>query len=224
MRNLFKKIVFFFAFFCTIGIQYSNAQTIELLAGNTLNGAMNGAILGSSTMALQNSTDFAPARVGLGFGTLYGIGVGVYDVAQTPADEQFYITGTFNDGTNSSIIVLLDTFYGAAAGAIVASSVTLITNEPIVEGLQYGSAAGAWLGFGFGLIDAFSLSSNDESQMSQQSSSHQSSGIMTVKSKDSDIKAGFINPSYQAFKTLDRQSLHQKSKFNLEVLNLSIRI
>ncbi|MEX0857288.1 MAG: hypothetical protein WD016_04035, partial [Balneolaceae bacterium] len=56
--------------------QKAHSQTIELLAGNTLNGAMNGTLLGGATMAVTNNTDFAPLRVGVGLGTLYGIGMG----------------------------------------------------------------------------------------------------------------------------------------------------
>ena len=67
------------------------------------------------------------------------------------------VSGTFNDGNNSTIIVLLDTFYGAAAGAVVATSVMLVANEPLVQGLQYGAGAGAIAGFGFGLFDTFVL-------------------------------------------------------------------
>lgn len=210
----------------TIGVQESKAQTIELLAGNTLNGAMNGAILGGSTMALQNSTDFAPARVGVGLGTLYGIGVGIHDVVQTPADQKFYISGTFNDGTNTSIIVLLDTFYGAAAGAIVGSSITLVANDPIVDGLQYGSAAGVWIGFGFGLIDAFALSTaNEEFQAGYQQTPHQQTGgLMTLSSKSNAVRAGFINPAYQSYKVLDSNRFDQNPKLNLQLVNLSVRL
>ena len=67
------------------------------------------------------------------------------------------VSGIFNDGRNSTIIVLLDTFYGAAAGAVVATSVMLVANEPLVQGLQYGAGAGAIAGFGFGLFDTFVL-------------------------------------------------------------------
>src|SRR5690625_1477457 len=151
-----------FAFFGIIvflsGITHtSRAQTIELLAGNTLNGAMNGVLLGGATMALKNSNDFDPVRIGVGLGTIYGMGVGVYDISTTSIGEQFYISGTFNDGTNSTILILLDTFYGAVAGAALSASVAIIGNNPVLEGLQYGSGVGAWVGFGFGLIDSFTL-------------------------------------------------------------------
>jgi len=135
----------------------SKAQTFEILGGNMLNGAVTGTILGAATMGLQNSNDFTPLRIGVGVGTIIGTGIAIYDVSSLPQGEQLFISGVFNDGMNSSIIILLDTFYGAAGGAILASAGTLIANRPVVEGLQYGSSIGAWVGFGFGLIDAFSF-------------------------------------------------------------------
>ncbi|MEX0994928.1 MAG: hypothetical protein WD599_05325, partial [Balneolaceae bacterium] len=60
----------------------------------------------------------------------------------------------FNDGRNSSIIILLDTFYGAVGGAFIGTASMLIADDPLLEGLQYGASAGAWAGFAFGLADA----------------------------------------------------------------------
>lgn len=135
----------------------SKAQTIEILGGNILNGAVTGSILGSATMGLQNSNDFTPIRIGVGVGTIAGAGLAIYDIASLPRGEQFFISGIFNDGRNTSIIILLDTFYGAAGGAIIGLAGMIIAKRPIVNGLQYGSSAGAWVGFGFGLIDAFAI-------------------------------------------------------------------
>lgn len=153
--------IFTALFFCIVltfsGTQSSYAQTIELLAGNTLNGAVNGTMLGGATMALTGETDFRPLQVGLGLGTLYGLGMGAYDVT-TGGGNRVLVSGLFNDGDNTSIIVLLDTFYGAAAGTIIATSVMLVADEPIIEGLKYGSSVGAWVGFGVGLIDVFMFS------------------------------------------------------------------
>jgi hypothetical protein len=59
------------------------AQTINTLGENTLNGALTGTLLGGATMALTNDTDFYPLQVGLGLGTLYGLGVGAYDLLKT---------------------------------------------------------------------------------------------------------------------------------------------
>ena len=134
----------------------ATAQTINTLGENTLNGALTGTLLGGASMALTDDTDFYPLQIGLGLGTLYGLGVGAYDLLQTGGNPGI-VSGIFNDGNNSTIIVLLDTFYGAAAGAVVATSVMLVANEPLVQGLQYGAGAGAIAGFGFGLFDTFVL-------------------------------------------------------------------
>lgn len=133
----------------------TKAQTIDLVGGNVLNGAVTGTVLGVGVMGFQNSNNFAPLRVGLGAGILGGAGIALHDVTTTPEGQQFFISGTFNDGNNSSIIILLDTMYGVGTGAVLGTAVMLIQNKPLVEGLQYGGASGAWAGFGFGLLDAF---------------------------------------------------------------------
>ena len=88
----------------------ATAQTINTLGENTLNGALTGTLLGGASMALTNDTDFYPLQIGLGLGTLYGLGVGAYDLLQTGGNP-IVISGIFNNGRNSTIIVLLDTFY-----------------------------------------------------------------------------------------------------------------
>ncbi|MEX0593474.1 MAG: hypothetical protein WD115_01765 [Balneolaceae bacterium] len=135
----------------------AHAQTQEILGGNLLNGAINGSLLGAAAMGLQNSDDFAPLRIGLGSGILYGVGMAAWDTTQRPENGDLVIPGTFNQGRNSSIIVLLDTIYGAAGGALIGMAGMLIADQPISEGLQYGSSSGAWAGFAFGLVDRFIL-------------------------------------------------------------------
>jgi len=208
--------------FVFITASRASAQTIKLLGGNTLNGAVTGVALGGSVMGLQNDDDFAPLRVGLGAGTLFGIGVGFYDISQVAKGEQFYISGTFNDGTNSSIIVLLDTFYGAAAGAIIASSITLISNKPVVDALQYGSSAGAWVGFGFGLIDAFALSSGPGDFTADGNSLQEADGVLHLAGKNKKVNVGLINPSLISYKDLQPQVLEKRTTFNLQLVNLNI--
>lgn len=145
----------------------SKAQTTELLGGNVLNGAITGTMLGAATMGLQNSNDFAPLRIGLGSGIIGGAAIAAYDIITLPAGQQFFISGTFNDGNNSSVIILLDTIYGAAGGAVLGTAVILIGNNPLVEGLQYGTSIGAWAGFGFGLIDSFVKAERNEDLVGQ---------------------------------------------------------
>jgi hypothetical protein len=133
------------------------AQNQEIVGGNLLNGAITGSLLGGATMGLTNSDDFTPLRVGLGAGILGGAGLVAYDMATRPSGGELYISGFFNNGRNSSVIILLDTVYGAAGGALIGLASMLIADKPVAEGLQYGASAGAWTGFTFGLIDAFVL-------------------------------------------------------------------
>lgn len=203
----------------------SKAQTIELLAGNTLNGAMNGVLLGGATMALQNSDDFDPVRIGLGAGTLYGIGVGIHDITQTGKGQQFYISGTFNDGTNTSILVLLDTIYGAAGGAIIASSVALILQDPLADALQYGSGTGAWVGFGFGLIDAFMFAEGpDYSQSAASLQQKEVGGLLTYSNESRSIEVGMISPKIVTQKELSGSSLQQTYNPSLNIVQLNINL
>lgn len=155
MKRLISAL--FFAIFTLIhSAGYGQqSQSVTLLGGNVLNGTLTGTMLGAATMGLNNSGDLTPLRIGVGSGILGGFAVALYDVVTLPSGQEFYISGVFNDGRNSSIIILLDTFYGAAGGAILGSAITLIGNTPIVEGLQYGSGIGTWAGFGFGLLDSF---------------------------------------------------------------------
>ncbi|PKD43905.1 hypothetical protein [Rhodohalobacter barkolensis] len=181
----------------------SSAQTGQLLGGNVLNGALTGTALGAATMGLQNSSDFAPLRIGLGAGILAGAGVAVYDIVTLPQGQEFFISGMFNDGNNSSVIVLLDTFYGAAGGAILGSAVMLISNSPIVDGLQYGSGVGAWVGFGVGLFDSFIYA--------ERNSDFVSSNLMNrdslIEYNSDQISVGLIAPDIIAQKSLSTQEL-----------------
>lgn len=156
-KSILPALVFALLFVTLLNHNSAKAQTIDLLGGNVLNGALTGTFLGVGVMGLQNSDDFAPLRVGLGAGILGGTGIALYDVTTLPQGQQFFISGVFNDGNNSSIIILLDTMYGAGAGAVMGTAVMLIQNKPLIDGLQYGGSAGVWAGFGLGLIDAFLL-------------------------------------------------------------------
>lgn len=198
---------------------------MELLAGNTLNGAMNGVLLGGATMALQNSDDFGPVRVGLGAGTLYGMGMGVNNISQTSKGQQFYISGTFNDGTNTSILVLLDTIYGAAGGAIIASSISLIFQKPLAQALQYGTGTGAWVGFGFGIMDAFVFSEGpDFSQQNLAQSYNNVSGLLTYSNASQSVKVGMLSPEMIVQKELSSNSFGTSYNFSLNLLELKVNL
>ncbi|SMO91529.1 hypothetical protein [Fodinibius sediminis] len=200
----------------------TQAQSIKLLGYNTLNGALNGVLLGGATMALQDSDEFGPIRVGLGAGTLYGIGVGVHDMSITDKGKQFYISGTFNDATNSSVIPLLDTFYGAAGGALIASSVSLIIKEPLVEALQYGSGIGAWAGFGFGLVDAFFLAEGPDFARASAAAPSSAEGFITYRNSNESIEIGMIQPDVFRQTRLSSRTLTTSLKPSLTVMNLSV--
>lgn len=202
------------------GTKSSEAQTIELLAGNTLNGALNGTLLGGATMGLQNSSDFRPLQVGLGLGTLYGLGMGAYDIVSGEG-QQVLVSGLFNDGDNTSIIVLLDTFYGAAAGAVIGTSIMLIADEPIVEGLQYGASTGAWMGFGVGLIDVFAFSErNTRATLAIYTpSSTKADGLVGIQLDDK-TSIGLVSPSIIQTLKMGKTSFTQELSPTVEVVNL----
>lgn len=199
----------------------AEAQTIEILAGNTLNGAVNGTLLGGAVMGLTDDSDFAPLRVGLGLGTLYGIGVGAYDVTSSGGSD-LLVSGMFNDGNNTSIIVLLDTFYGAAAGAVVVTSIMLVANEPLVDGLQYGSSIGAWAGFTFGLFDAFLLSERiTPASVSINTVSNTASGLMAINF-DEKKSIGFLSPSLTPAYQMTGKNINREIKPTLSLVNLKV--
>ena len=164
----------------------TKAQSLELVGGNILNGAITGSVLGVATMGLTNSSDFAPLRVGLGVGILGGTGLALYDISTLPQGQTFFISGVFNDGQNSSIIILLDTLYGATAGVAVGSAFALISNNSIMDGIQYGASAGAWFGFGFGIIDAFFIAERNRDFVSNLLSDRDS--VLDIQGENSTLK------------------------------------
>lgn len=223
MKSSFKTTLL--TLIITIAFTVSaNSQSIKLLGGDLANGAINGLALGGATMALQNSPDRAPLRVGLGSGILYGLGIGIYDNSIVAKGEQFYISGTFNDGNNSTIIVLLDTFYGAVGGAAIGSAISLIGNNPILDGLQYGGGAGAWLGFGFGLIDSFVLAEGpDDLRASATIPARRSAeGMIQYTSASENLSLGFINPTVISQKEVTSENIRTNYNFGMEVVNLKV--
>ena len=222
MKKYLPFLLLLFGFFTAGPTQQAKAQSIKLVGQNTLNGAINGVLLGGATMALKDSDNFDPIRIGLGAGTLYGIGVGVHDVSIINKGQQFYLSGTFNDATNSSIIPLLDTLYGAAGGALIASSVSLIIQEPFVEAVQYGSGIGAWVGFGFGLVDAFILAEGPDFSQASAATPSNVEGFLTYTNSAKSVEIGFINPDMIHQKELTSHSFNNKWEPSLTVMNLSI--
>ncbi len=202
MKRLSLLTIFLFLITVTVS-EKTTAQTGSLLGGNVLNGALTGTALGAATMGLQNSNDFAPLRIGLGAGILAGAGIAAYDIITLPQGQEFFISGMFNDGNNSSVIILLDTFYGAAGGAILGSAVMLIGNKPIVGGLQYGSSIGAWAGFGLGLFDSFFYAERNSDFIS---SNLLNRGSLIEIDREK-FSVGLISPDVIAKKSLDSDRL-----------------
>jgi len=220
----FITLLFLLIIFIISSFQRTEAQSIKLIGQNTLNGAINGVLLGGATMALQDNDEFGPIRVGLGTGTLYGIGVGIHDASLVDKGQQFYLSGTFNDATNTSIIPLLDTLYGAAGGALIASSVSLIIKEPLVDAMQYGAGAGAWIGFGFGLVDAFFLAEGPNFARASTAAPSNAEGFITYQNKSKSVEIGMISPTVIKQITLSEHALSTSWKPTLNVMNLSVNL
>ena len=162
--------------------------------------------------------DFYPLQIGLGLGTLYGIGMGGYDITKGGGKE-ILVSGLFNDGNNSSIIVLLDTFYGAAAGSIIVTSIMLVANKPLIDGLQYGSGIGAWIGFGFGVFDTIILAKTTTSPLATiQAPDNNANGFIGLNLENG-ASFGFINPSIVQTIELNSTSFDRSFSPGVEILN-----
>ncbi len=195
-----------------------HAQGAELIGGNLLNGAILGASLGIATMGLQNDSNLRTFQIGLGAGILAGTGLAIYDTATLPQGQQFFISGVFNDGRNSSIIILMDTMYGAALGAAVGSAFALIGNNSFVKGVQYGASAGAWAGFGFGLVDTFAIAERNRDFLSELINRDS-----LFKIANDDLSIRFLEPDLIAYRNLsgERLSVEVEPAINLISLRKS---
>lgn len=162
----------------------SNAQVMRDIMINTGAGTVTGATLGGATIALNNSAEWEPIRIGVGAGTLFGLGIGIYDAFSIPGDDDYYFEGVFASGRYRGTVILLDTFYGAATGALVGTAISLIGGNPVLDGLRIGSGTGAYIGFGFGLFDAFIIGEpvpfDDFYHEYTNKSSHASPGLVSL--------------------------------------------
>ena len=138
----------------------AQSQKLQTIFGNTAYGAVNGAALGAATMALRNSSKASPVTFGIGAGILAGAGVGAYDLAYNANNAS--VTGVFNTVPLTGTIILLDTAYGAGAGALIGMAFSLMGASDFVDGLRVGAGIGAWGGFAFGLVDAFYFSPQNQ--------------------------------------------------------------
>lgn len=215
-----RKLIFSFLIVLTIHLfsfNQSKAQSLELVGGNILNGAITGSVLGVATMGLNNSGDFSALRIGLGVGILGGTGMALYDISTLPQGQTFFISGVFNDGNNSSIIILLDTLYGAAAGVAVGSAFALISNNSIMDGLQYGASAGAWVGFGFGIFDAFVVAERNSDFVSEKLFNRDS--LIAMQGENSTLK--MLQPNLVGVTDLSGTSLQYKIEPTVNLFSFS---
>ena len=152
---------FFSLWLIFTGLRSGKAQPAKTIAFSTLEGAVTGVVLGAGTMALKNSGNVDPLRIGTGAGTLFGAGSGIYDVVRMDRGQRT-VYGLFSTGSTSMEIILRDTFYGGVAGTALGAAIVMISGEKFTEGLRNGVGAGVWTGFGFGLIDAYFVGKNNQ--------------------------------------------------------------
>ena len=222
------------ALILTVGLIYKGsvqAQSVQILGNNALNGAINGVVLGGATMLLadkkvnapfnKNLEDLYAIQVGLGIGTLYGVGMGAYDVV-TSSGRDLLVSGFFNDANNSSAIILMDTFYGAAAGGLIAFSVSLVSSDPIFDAMQDGVGIGAFVGFGFGVIDSFMIASRSTEPIAFNSSQNNSANGFASINFDQNVSIGLIYPSLLSTFSFNNGVLANEVNFNMEMVNLKL--
>ena len=207
------------------------AQTVQILANNTLNGVINGVALGGASMLIadkkvnapftKNLDDLYALQVGFGLVTLYGVGMGAYDVVSGSGND-ILLSGFFNDATNSSAIVLMDTFYGAAAGTLISLSITLLSENPQAKDIKTGAGVGAWVGFGFGLFDTFVLAKRSAAPSYVFNSKPQSaSGIMAL-SVNENTSLGFINPKMITTTVLNADTFGVNQNVAVDLVNFRL--
>jgi hypothetical protein len=174
----------------------AEGQVLRVAAGNTLIGTANGALLGLSYMGLANDANLAPVRFGIGAGTLYGMGVGFSDAIQYDRMGFYSVEGMFNTAEYTTQIVLFDSFYGGVTGAVLGMALGLMANAHVGEYMRYGASTGVFLGFGFGLFDAFYFGREQHLNFNETGANlnYQTvQGLLIVNGMPSDIRVGLIS-------------------------------
>jgi hypothetical protein len=158
------------------------AQAMKVTAANTGLGALNGALLGLGAMGLSGNTeDLTPLRVGVGFGTLYGLGMGIYDVtSHTINGVTSTKYGMLHSSEYSAMIPMFDTVYGGATGAVVGMAVSLINGTSIRKGFVNGGSVGLFGGFLFGITDVLYFSQTRTNSLFEPGSSGSNDGFVTM--------------------------------------------
>ena len=235
MNSIFKSVTIVLAAFFIILIHQgqAEAQNLRIVSVNTFTGALTGTALGGATIALQNKSDidYYPLRFGVGMGTIFGLGTGFYDLTYSSGSSGFYVNGLISSANTSGTIILMDTFYGAATGAVVGAAVSLMTNDRIIKGIQFGTGAGAWAGFTFGIADAFFIGTPggyddfyDDYAFNQHSQSSDT-GIINVTFDKDNYHIGFLSPILFNTPSLDPHSgLKSKTNIGLELTRINISL
>ncbi len=158
------------------------SQATKVTAANTALGALNGAILGLGAMGLSGNTDdLSPLRIGVGVGTLYGLGMGIYDITMNSingvTDTKF---GVFHSSEYSAMIPMYNTLYGGATGSLVGMSIALINGTSIQKGFVNGGSVGLYAGFIFGLTDVLYFSKTRTNSLFEPGSSGRNDGFVTM--------------------------------------------
>lgn len=188
MKKLLLPLFFSFLF---ISVQ---AQSFKIVGINTFAGALTGTALGGANMLIADDFDsMRPLSVGFGTGTIFGLGLGVYDLTTKTSSY----SGIFNQSETSGQLILTDTFYGTVTGALVGFAVGLIADQDLLIASQKGTGFGAWTGFTFGLVETFVLNrfgagSGSGYGLSQASTQVPVNGF--VRYDYNTIHAGFLSP------------------------------
>lgn len=222
MTKIVKSLLLITVLFVSAGLLHG--QSIKVVAGSTLAGATNGALVGLGVMGLNNDADLTPLRVGVGVGTLYGIGMGIYDITYMGTDVDFYqVEGIFNTADNSSLIVLLDTFYGGVAGSLVGVAFSLIVNSPLSDGIRIGGGVGVIGGFAFGMIDALNYSHRTGDFDPNIASSRLAPGIINLSGFEN-FNIGLLNPTITSMPMHDNISGNIRANFSQTIELANVRI
>lgn len=200
------------------------SQALKITAGNTAIGALNGALLGLGGMGLANNTEnLVPLRVGVGIGTLYGLGMGISDLYQNdPAFGNPSHYGLFHGSEYLTMITLFDTMYGGATGSVVGMAVALIGGTSIKKGFTQGGSIGLFGGFVFGLVDAFYLSKNRTGSIQDSDYTTDSDGFVTL-SVNSNLRISFIQPQMSNYMERKQGATRQTHAITMQIAHINYR-
>ena len=222
MKKRILTLLLFVSFFTPFA--RCQAQALKVVLSDTFIGTFNGALLGGGTMLLRDNSDLGPMRFGVGFGTLYGLGMGFYDVSKFTPNAPYRVNGAFNTAGNSATLILADTFYGGATGTLVGMAVSLMANSKVTEGLRYGAGIGVWSGFAFGFVDALVISkSKYQSKFGHYRLSDAASGIIKVQT-NSNVGLSFLNPDVIQIRSFKNKVPVARYKLAMNVVNVRLSL